>query len=145
MKRFVASVMTMLMITFAGMAGTAKAETGPTTKVNIPFEFSVGDRTYAAGEYSLTEYRPNLIAMYDARGRHVGIALTYARLNFKPSADSKVRFELVDGHYALEEVWIAGESTGAVFAARAGKRQTPEASSAKVRHDASRDKASEAN
>lgn len=145
MKRSVASVLTMLLMTLVGMAGTATAASGTIAKVNIPFEFSVGDQTYPAGEYSLTQFRPDLVAIYDAQGRNVGVVLSYVRTNLEPPAESKMKFEVVDGHYELAEVVTAGESTGAVFAVKGIKRRIQQASSAKVRRDESRDKATQAN
>jgi hypothetical protein len=127
----------MLLITFIGMAGTgtASAETGTPMKVNIPFEFSVGDRTFPAGEYSLTKFRPDIIAFYDARGHNVGIALAHAQTNFEPPTDTKVKFEVVGGRHMLSEVWTAGESTGAVFAVKGATSRTQQMSSTMLRGD----------
>ena len=147
MNRFVASVLTMLLITFIGMAGTgtASAATGTIVKVNIPFEFSVGDRTFPAGEYSLTEFRPDLIALYDSRGHNVDIALAYVQTNFEPSADTKVKFEVVGSRHVLSEVWTAGESTGAVFAVKGVTSRTQQMSSTVLRSDGASRKVGQAN
>ena len=41
-------------------------------KVNIPFEFSVGDREFPAGSYSLVSSAPPLLDLRDAKGPHAG-------------------------------------------------------------------------
>lgn len=137
MKRFVASLLTMLLITFIGMAGTgtASAATGTIVKVNIPFEFSVGDRTFPAGEYSLAKFRPDLIALYDSRGHNVDIALAHVQTNLEPLTDSKLKFEVVGDRHVLAEVWIAGESTGAVFAVKGVTSRAQQLSSTMSRSD----------
>ncbi len=145
MKRFVTSLLTMLLITFIGMTGTASAASGTIVKVNIPFEFSVGDRTFPAGEYSLTEFRPNIIALYDSRGHNVDITLAYVQTNLEPPTDTKVKFEVVGGRHMLSEVWTAGESTGAVFTVKGSSSRVQHLSTTMLRDDGASRKVGQAN
>jgi hypothetical protein len=135
----------MLLITFTGMAGTACAATGTFVKVNIPFEFSVGDRTFPAGEYSLTQLRPDIVALYDSRGHNVDIALAYAQTNFEPPTETKVKFEVVGGRHMLSEALTAGESTGAVFAVKGVTSRRQQVSSTMLRGDGASRKIGQAN
>lgn len=145
MKRFAASVLTMLLSTFIGMTGPASAATGTFVKVNIPFEFSVGDRTFPAGEYSLTQLRPDIIALYDSRGHNVDIALAYVKTNLEPPTDTKVKFEVVGGRHMLAEMCTAGESTGAVFAVKRVSSRTQQLSSTTLQADGASRKTGQAN
>lgn len=137
MKRSIA-VLALLIITVGCTVGTAAAATGTIAKATIPFEFSVGDRTYPAGNYSLAELRPNLIALYDENGRNVSLVLASVETTLEPPADSKLKFELVNGRHVLTEVWTAGETTGSVFAVKGSKALAPEPSSAVSRDDSTR-------
>jgi hypothetical protein len=144
-KRFVASVLTMLLTPFIVMAGTASAATSTIVKVNIPFEFSVGDRTFPAGDYSLVKFQPNLIALYNSRGHNVDIALAYVQSNLEPPTDTTVKFQVVGGRHMLAEVWTAGESTGAVFAVKGAVSREQQMSSTMLRHDGASRKIGQAN
>lgn len=55
MKKQMIRVLTMFGFLMSLTAATAFAQTKPAVKVNIPFQFSVANRTLPAGEYTLTE------------------------------------------------------------------------------------------
>lgn len=146
MKRFIAGVLTLFLVTFGAMVGTATAGTGTIAKVTIPFEFSVGDRTYPAGRYSLTELRQHVIALYDDRGRNVAMVLAYdVQPTTEVSAVSQLKFEVVDGRRVLAEVWTEGDSTGLALPLKEVARSKQQVSSANVSHDESHDKTAQAN
>jgi hypothetical protein len=138
MKRYITTILTLLVITVGCTLGTAAAATGTIAKASIPFEFSVGDRTYPAGNYSLAELSQNLIALYDQSGHNVGLALASVETTFEPPADSKLKFELVNGRHVLVEIWTAGESSGSVFAVKGSKTLAPQPSVIMSRNDAAR-------
>ena len=52
MKYLIARTLTSLMLVVAGLTA-AQAQSTSVIKVNVPFEFNFGDRTFPAGEYSL--------------------------------------------------------------------------------------------
>ena len=115
MKRHTSSMLTALVI-IVGCVGSASA--GTIAKADVPFEFSIGDRTYAAGSYSLVALKDDLIALYDERGKNLGMVLTMVERNLEPPAESKMKFEVINGRHVLTEVWTAGSPTGYVFAVR---------------------------
>ena len=115
MKRHTSSVLTVLVI-MIGCMGTASAAT--IAKANVPFEFSIGERTYSAGTYSLVELKDDLIALYDDRGQNVGMVLAMVERNFEPPTESKMKFELINGRHVLTEVWTADQPTGFIFAVK---------------------------
>ncbi|HTR27140.1 MAG TPA: hypothetical protein VMI10_24420 [Terriglobales bacterium] len=115
MKRHTTSVLTVLVI-IVGCMGTASA--GTVAKADVPFEFSIGDRTYSAGTYSLVALKDDLLALYDERGQNVGMMLTMKERNFEPPTESKMKFELINGRHVLTEVWTAGQPTGYMFAVK---------------------------
>jgi hypothetical protein len=134
-KRFIAGVLTLFLVTFGAMVGKATAGTGTIAKVTIPFEFSIGDRTYPAGKYSLTEVRQHVLALYDARGRNVAMVLAY---DVQPTTEvsniSELKFDVLDGRHVLAEVWTEGDSTGLALPLKE-VAPTTQMSSAKVAGD----------
>ena len=55
MRKHMIRVLTMFGFLMAMTAATAFAQERPTLKVNIPFDFSIANRTLPAGEYTVTE------------------------------------------------------------------------------------------
>ena len=55
MRKHLIRVLTMFGFLMALSAATAFAQGRPTLKVNVPFDFSVANRTLPAGEYTVTE------------------------------------------------------------------------------------------
>ena len=61
------------------MSVTAISHAQATTwvvKVNIPFEFSVGDKTFPAGDYSLVQPIQHFVVLRDSRGHSVASVFT---------------------------------------------------------------------
>lgn len=113
MKRYIVSVLTLFVITVGCTVGTAVAASSTIAKVNIPFEFSVGNHTYPAGKYSLKEIRQHVIEITDGDGRAVAMVLAYdVRPTLESVTGSELKFEVIDGRRMLAEVWTEGEQTG---------------------------------
>jgi hypothetical protein len=74
-------------------------------KANIPFEFSVGSRTFPAGEYRLVSVSPAVLQVRDAEDRCLTVVLTNAVETLKAPDSSKLHFYNQDGRYALTEIW----------------------------------------
>jgi hypothetical protein len=112
MKKLIAR--TLMSVTFAiiGLAATAPAQSVQVIKVNIPFEFSFGNRSFPAGPYSLVQPRPHFLELRDSRGHFIAQVLTgdvYART---PATSTKLKFYSSDGRHVLAEVWERQESSG---------------------------------
>lgn len=111
--KLVGRVLTSLLLFVVYLGGLAHAQvTTRVIKVNIPFEFSVGVRTFPAGDYSLIQSIQHLLVLRDSRGQTVASVITNSVDNSTPSAVAKLRFRSLDGQYALAEVWQPNESVG---------------------------------
>jgi len=56
MKQLIARTLTSLLLAVGFLAGIANGQaTSWVVKVNIPFEFNVGNKTFPAGSYSLAQ------------------------------------------------------------------------------------------
>jgi len=111
MKQPMARILTSLLILVMCVAGSAFAQSA-VIKVNIPFEFSLGDKTFQPGDYSLVQPLQHFLVLRDARGQT--IASTFAtgvELSSAP-ATSKLTFRSVSGQYFLTEVWQQNDTAG---------------------------------
>jgi hypothetical protein len=106
MKQLIARTLTSLMPVVVWLATTAQAQSTPLViKVNIPFEFSIGDRSFPPGDYSLVQPMQHLLALRDARGQTIASAFTSGIESSAAPAISKLKFSSVAGQNVLSEVW----------------------------------------
>ena len=115
MKQLMKHTLAVLVLTIVGAAGTAHAQALTVIKVNIPFEFSFGDKTFPAGDYSLVRpltFYQHFLMLRDARGQTIASSFTNAVESSADSATSKVRFRSVHGQKVLSEVWQQYHNSG---------------------------------
>jgi hypothetical protein len=84
-------------------------------KANIPFDFVVGSRTLAAGEYvvgQMTSNSADAISVRSSDGDHNAIRITSAVSASAPKRRTQLTFLRYGDTYYLSQVWIAGSSEG---------------------------------
>ena len=83
-----------------------------TMKVNVPFEFNVGNRTVPAGEYRLVQSLQHFLELRDARGHLIATAFTRGIESSSAPATSQLRFIVTGSQHVLDEVWLQGNQLG---------------------------------
>jgi len=133
MKQLIARTLTSLLLAVGFLAGTANGQaTSWVVKVNIPFEFNVGNKTFPAGSYSLVQPLQHFLVLRDSRGQTVASLFTQGIESNAPMAAAKLRFDSVAGQHTLTEVWQRQESYGqrlypTKYRTNVAKRPSPEA------------------
>ena len=112
MKNLIARTLASLALTIVGLGVAASAQNVHVVKVNIPFEFSFGDRMYPAGDYSLTQPLQNMVTLRDSKGRTVGQVLSVGIESLAYTESPKLKFAKADGRYILTEVWDGQDNSG---------------------------------
>ncbi|MBI3476699.1 MAG: hypothetical protein HY010_13285 [Acidobacteria bacterium] len=112
MKQAMKRTLTSLLLFVVYSAGNVLAQSTAVIKVNIPFEFSLGDRTFQPGDYSLTQPMQHFLVLRDARGQTVASTFTNEIESSSAPATSKLRFYSVGGRHELIEVWQQNASEG---------------------------------
>lgn len=112
MKQLVARTLMLLTLAVMGLTMTAQAQITSVIKVNIPFEFNFGGRTFPAGEYSLMQPMQHLLVLRDSRGHSIAQTFTGGVESLTPADATKLRFSNSDGQYVLTEVWQNLDSSG---------------------------------
>lgn len=93
--------------------GAAWAQRGNSTiRVDVPFEFEVGNRVLPAGVYTIDRESPNILAIHDARRNVVATVTTISAESITPPAQSKVQFYVDGGRTVLARVWNANSRYG---------------------------------
>jgi hypothetical protein len=98
------------------LAASAQAQQTP-VKANIPFDFVVGDKTYAAGEYVLKSASIDnpLVRITTANGDQSGVSNTIPTTVLEPARGTKLVFHRVGDTYFLSQLWIEGYDYGREF------------------------------
>ena len=118
MARQILKGLTMLMaivaLAFVSAVATANGQTGNKVIAQVPFEFIVGDKTLAAGEYSVRAVNSAgdalIIRSADAKGQAIRLSSTTEAE--KNKAYARLVFHRYGDRYFLSQVWSQGESTG---------------------------------
>jgi hypothetical protein len=93
------------------MASAAQAQQSKVL-ANVPFDFVVGDRAYAAGEYLFSNSDAILKITNAEQQAKTEMTLSHACESITPSADTKLVFDSMGGYYFLRQIWVAGNSRG---------------------------------
>ena len=97
-------------------AASAQAQSNNAQTANIPFEFSVGDKTFPAGEYSVARLNPQsdkaALAIKSADGRMSKIVLTMPVQAGRAQEIARLVFSRYDNQYFLAQVWTPADNTG---------------------------------
>ena len=95
---------------------SVQAQTSNRQTADIPFEFSVGDKTFPAGHYSVTRLNPHsdkaALVIKSEDGRLSKIVLTTPIEAERAQETAKLVFSRYDNQYFLAEVWTPADSTG---------------------------------
>lgn len=113
MKKFVERTLTSLFLGALAFGCTAHAQRAERViKASIPFEFSVGDQTFPAGNYLVVSVAPTQLELRDADNRGLTKVLTDPVQTLKTPASPKLLFYSKGGQQALARVWQEDYSIG---------------------------------
>ena len=108
-----AMAMSFLILMLAASSVFAQAERR--VAVDIPFQFTVGEKTLPAGEYTIEPNRRDselVWVLRAANGDNATMLVTNPIRSNRPNETSKLVFRRYDGQYFLAQVWKAGRDTG---------------------------------
>ncbi len=95
---------------------SVQAQTSNVQMADIPFEFSVGSKTFPAGRYSITRLNPQsdkaALAIKSMDGSLSKIILTTPVQANRAQAAARLIFTRHEDQYFLSEVWTPAGSTG---------------------------------
>jgi hypothetical protein len=92
-----------------------QAESVPFMKVSIPFNFTVGNQTLPAGDYTISDWAvhaQSVIWLQSSDGKHIAVMSTHPRYALDPSARTQLIFQHSGGEYFLSQLWTLGSTSG---------------------------------
>lgn len=112
MARLFARSLTLFILAMLGLVVTASAQSMSVIKVNVPFEFNFGDRTFPAGTYTLVQSRQHFLSLRNSQGRTVAQLLTEGIESPSPADSTLLKFDASEGQHRLVEVWKEQNASG---------------------------------
>jgi hypothetical protein len=98
------------------VVSSVEAQTGREMAASIPFTFVVGNKTFPAGEYSVTRLNPSsdkaAMAIRSTDGRMVKIVLATPVQAGKAQESARLVFTRYEDKYFLSQIWTPADQTG---------------------------------
>ena len=94
------------------LASSALAQLPHPLVANVPFDFTVGNKAFKAGEYTIMSGGQGLIRLVSQDYKQASIVFYIPALQRDRNAESKLVFNRYGDHYFLSQVWSAGTDTG---------------------------------
>jgi hypothetical protein len=112
MKKQVLKIFSMLSLFVTLAAGSVYAQSAMRLKVNIPFEFSVGNEALPAGEYTVRQRFQGHLVIQSADGSATKTFPTIGARASKTPNKSSLVFHRYGDEYFLSRIWTTGDNTG---------------------------------
>lgn len=119
------------------MVGSAQAQSlSNKMRINIPFEFSVGDSRLPAGEYSIGRALPSsgdtVLLISNVKHPDSVFPLTNSAQSFLPKDADTLMFHRYGDQYFLFQVWPKGATYGRVMVKSRSEREAQRKTSYEV-------------
>ena len=116
MKRQAYTMIAMIVLV-GSMAVAAKTQTNGRTQLiaNIPFQFSVGDKTLPAGEYTVLSVNAdssNVALKIQSQDGKTSAMVRMMTVTGKAQESAKLIFHRCGNQYFFAEAWVDGDSSG---------------------------------
>ena len=113
MKRITAKITSLMVIVLLwAAAGYAQYAPRLILKVDVPFEFSVGKKTFPAGSYQLVRIAPYMLALHDSKNGFLASVVTSPVVSRKARFTATLQFQFDGEHHVLSQVWPGSGTTG---------------------------------
>jgi len=110
---------TRMLLTIALLLGAVsvytQAENVPFIRVSIPFDFTVGNQTLPAGDYTISDsdvHPQTFIWLQSSDGKHVAVVHIQQAFALDPSARTQLIFQHSGSEYFLSQIWTLGSTSG---------------------------------
>src|SRR3984893_3627133 len=112
-----AYTMIAMIVLLGSMAVAAQAQSSGRTQLiaNIPFDFSVGNKTLPAGEYTVAQVNPasdHAVLQLRSRDGRAAAMVQMTSVIGKARESSKLSFNRYGEHYFFAQAWVDGDNTG---------------------------------
>jgi hypothetical protein len=94
------------------LAGISQAQVVGLLTADVPFAFSVGKKTFPAGNYQVARDQEGRVSLRDPRGHVLVTVMSVPVAAVSAPVATKLVFQANGGGYALSQVWVANDRYG---------------------------------
>ena len=130
MKKFVTAstrIGMLVLLSIGALAASANAQAGSGLRANVPFDFTVAGKRFAAGHYSITranQINGDLVLEVSSLDQHSRVFPITNPVETQTARDKPVLiFHRYGDEYFLAQVWAAGSTSGRAFTKSRRERQ----------------------
>ena len=129
MKSFRNILMVGCLLTLASVSAHAQTPTNSKMVVTIPFNFSVGERNFAAGKYTVRRIYDSGLGYSIQRtdkqptDHPAAAAFIVTRVETRGKLPGRLVFAVSEGRYVLAQVWGVGNNVGGELTNTSWKRR----------------------
>ena len=130
MKKFVTAssrIGMLVLLSIGALAASANAQSGSGLRANVPFDFTVAGKKFAAGHYSITranQTNGDLVLQVSSLDQHSRVFPITNPVETQTARDKPVLiFHRYGDEYFLAQVWAAGSTSGRAFTKSRRERQ----------------------
>ena len=123
MKKQVLMVLTTLSLFVTLAAVSAYAQSDMRLRVNIPFEFSVGQKLLPAGEYNVSYVVQGFLVIRSVDYSATYVFPTNSTRSSKTRNESSLVFNQYGDQYFLATIWTEGNDTGYMLSESRAERE----------------------
>jgi hypothetical protein len=125
--KLIGRTLTLLSLTVLLSAGWAPAQQfSVLVRATVPFELSVGNKTFPAGDYTIVRANPSTLVLRDAKNRSLAVMITTPVWSATPPSGPKLVFYKRGDRGFLVRVWQADSFTGQEILIRKLPSATPQ-------------------
>jgi hypothetical protein len=111
--RALVMLVSIIALAYATAIASSAQSLGQQIRADVPFDFVVGDKTLAAGEYSVSQISSaGGIAVRSRDGEQGAIRLSHAVLDRNPRQKTSLTFLRYGNQYFLSQIWVSGSAEG---------------------------------
>jgi hypothetical protein len=109
-KQLLSLAMSLALLTGAA----AYAQSSQIMKVNVPFDFTVGNASLPAGVYDVSsdDNAGGVLTFQNPKAKKGALVLTMASETTKPADRTELVFHRYGDSYFLSDVWVSGRTIG---------------------------------
>jgi hypothetical protein len=112
-----AYTMIAMIVLLGSMAVAAQAQSSSRTQLiaNIPFDFSVGNKTLPAGGYTVAQVNPasdHAVLQLRSKDGRAAAMVQMTSVIGKARESAKLVFNRCGDHYFFAQAWVDGDNTG---------------------------------
>lgn len=108
-------IATIILVGSMAMAAKAQASGNTQINANIPFEFSVGNKTLPAGEYTVRQLNPTVhpsVLQFKSKDGSASSLIQMDSVIGKAQESAKLIFRRYGSQYFFAQAWVDGANTG---------------------------------